>query len=53
MKPNHVQVISKEHKFNFAKEEVWSVNLNDGYQATAQLKSGGGAVSGTWSTIYD
>ena len=33
--PNKIQVINKEFAFKFEKEDVWTVNLAEAYQATA------------------
>ena len=50
-RPNHVQIVSASHKFQFAQEEVWKVKLLDGYRA--QASNAGQTYNGTWSTIYD
>ena len=56
--PNKVQILSKDHKFNFPKEEIYRTQLLDGYKAQAQKcsekgKCDGPVIEGTWSTIYD
>jgi len=58
MRPNHIQIIDANHKWKFAKDDVWKVTLADGYKASAKFCPGGTScesspVSGTWSTIYD
>ena len=58
MRPNHIQIMSKDHQFKFATEDVWKLTLADGYKASAKYCPGGkaceqSAVQGTWSTIYD
>jgi len=56
-RPNHIQIVNKEHEWKFAKEDVWRVQLQDGYKALASQcsdgKCEGAAVGGTWSTVYD
>ena len=34
-RPNHIQIMSKDHQFTFEKEEVWKVKLLPDYVATA------------------
>jgi len=55
MRPNHIQIISPDHKFGFAQEDVWKVKFLDAYKAEATLSKGGDSqvISGKWSTIYD
>ena len=49
---NKVQMISKEHQFSFADEDVWEVNLMDNNLVEASV-NGGDVQKGTWSTVYD
>lgn len=53
-----LQILSKDHKFSFAQEDVWKVKLMDKYQVEAILCKNGVDCAqehlvGTWSTIYD
>ena len=52
-RPNHIQILSADHNFGFAQEEVWKVKLLDHYQAMATTPDGKSQIKGTWSTIYD
>ena len=49
---NKVQLISKDHVFSFAQEDVWKVSLMDNYLVEATL-NGGPLLKGKWSPVYD
>jgi hypothetical protein len=49
---NKVQLLSADHQFSFANEDVWQVSLMDGYLVEATL-NGGPILKGKWSPIYD
>lgn len=53
---NKVQILSQSYKFQFEKEEVWKVSLEDQYRAEATCtgcESGAGSkVTGKWSPVY-
>jgi len=39
--PNKTQVIDKKHKWSFAKQDVYKLQLLDDYKATAKLCKNG------------
>ena len=57
LRPNHVQIINKDHDFKFESFDKWKVTLDNDYKATAQIckeeNACEAAINGTWSTIYD
>lgn len=50
-RPNKVQIISSDHKFQFPTSDKWSVVLLKDYKA--QATHNGQSFAGQWSTIYD
>jgi len=32
-RPNHIQVVAKNHEFKFEKEEIWRVKFLDNFKA--------------------
>ena len=61
-KPNGLQIITPDYKFQLAQADTLKVILKDNYEAEAYLcqgggkcdkKSSGGLIKGKWTTIYD
>lgn len=55
--PNKTQVIDKKHKWSFAKQDVYKLQLLDDYKATAKLCKDGktcehAEISGKWTPVY-
>jgi len=53
-----VQLVNKDHKFAFATEDVYKVNLLDNYKVEAVFCKGGSnceskTINGHWTSIYD
>ena len=56
--PNKVQLVNKDHTFNFGNEDVYKVNLMDNYKAEAVFCKDGKdcstqKINGRWTSIYD
>ena len=52
---NKVQLINKDHKFNFEEQDLWKVSLMDQYKVEAVKCSPectSEVVTGSWSPIY-
>lgn len=58
--PNKIQLVNKSHEFNFASEDLYRINLIEGYKAEAVFCKGGSKgqcenkiINGKWTAIYD
>lgn len=56
--PNKVQLVNKDHKFNFGSSDIYKVNIMDNYKAEALICKGGSqcasqTIKGKWTSIYD
>lgn len=56
--PNKVQLVNKDHLFNFDKESIYRVNLMENYKAEAVVceshhKCSNTVIKGKWTSIYD
>ena len=55
--PNKTQVIDKSHKWSFAKQDVYKLQLLDDYKATAKFCKDGKKceqteIKGKWTPVY-
>lgn len=53
-------MVNKSHKFQFAGEDIYRINLIEGYKAEAVVCKGGNkgqcdkkVINGKWTAIYD
>ena len=58
MVPNKVQLVNKEHKFNFGSSDLYKVNILDNYKVEALLckdgtKCASETIKGKWTSVYD
>ena len=58
--PNKIQLVNKAHDFSFASEDMYRINLIEGYKAEAVFCKGGSktncdkkVINGKWTAIYD
>ena len=58
MIPNRIQLVNKEHKFNFESLDTYKVNILEGFKTDAVFCKGGNKcdnkiIKGKWTMIYD
>lgn len=58
--PNKIQMVNKSHDFSFAGQDLYRINLIEGYKAEAVVCKGGDkancsqqVIKGKWTAIYD